>query len=122
MGWKRFFQITSESQAQTELLVKTLDQLSDARRQHISDLRVLLDQSSARESNLAGMVRMVMEERFYRPTIATRPPDGAPKPDETLSDVTVFDPEQDGVTIQRESALHKELESEFLDIFKEHAE
>jgi hypothetical protein len=74
-------------------LVQKLLQSHEA---HVRDLQVLLDKSCEREAELAGMVKMVMEERFYRPVITrddTKPRQQAPiVPLESLNDVASFVP------------------------------
>lgn len=95
-----------------------------ARAEHVRDLRILLDQSAQRETELAGMVRMVMEERFYRPAIVR---DGAePRqqpsmmPIESLNDVATFDDAADAKRMRAGEELERELTSEFQAIFNEH--
>jgi rubrerythrin len=102
-----------------------LDQLAAAKREHIQDLRQLLDQARSREDQLSGMVRMVMEERFYRPTVtkdASRPRLVPAIGLENLQDVATFDPEVDQATIEAETKRHRELENEFNSILREENE
>ncbi len=95
----------------------------EAKQAHISDLRVLLDRSTEREQELAGMIRMVMEERFYRPQSA-----GPLKenkivpiiPHENLQDVVSFEGDQERV--EAEGISFAEAEKEFSDIMSEHQE
>jgi hypothetical protein len=89
---------------------------------HISDLRVLIDQAHERENQLAGMVNLVMQERFYRPTV-TRPA-GANKVTpaisaEAMTDVAEFDEHEDAKVIEAQSATEKEVADELADILKE---
>jgi hypothetical protein len=94
------------------LVPALLDKLTSAQQAHIADLRVLVDQAHEREKDLAGMVRMVMEERFFRPTV-TRPANESPKPStaelETLNDVATFDGSADAKTIQEQDIVAKEI-------------
>lgn len=108
-----------------ELFVASMETLAQAHRSHIADLRTLTTQSHERERELAKMVGMVMEERFYRPTI-TRP--GGPivnglnvDPD-ILNDVAQFDPDADAEQIKAQSERAKVLEQEFAAIAGEEAE
>jgi hypothetical protein len=81
-----------------------VEKLLQSHEAHVRDLQVLLDKSCEREAELAGMVKMVMEERFYRPVITrdnTKPRQQGPSlPLESLNDVATFDEESDGKRMQ----------------------
>lgn len=99
--------------------------LRDAQAQHISDLRVLLDKSAAREDQLAGMVKMVMEERYFRPVITGKPPENKGTPaiaPEHLQDVATFDEKEDAAQSAGQEEKFGELNNEFNSILKEHNE
>lgn len=97
----------------------------DHQTQHISDLRVLIDKSEARETILLDLVKMVMEERYFRPNI-TRPPSlnktSSAIPPEHLSDVATFDEAADMAQSKEEGDLQTKLQSEFDSILTEHNE
>jgi hypothetical protein len=101
-------------------------ELLKAQQAHISDLRVLVDQAQAREAKLAGMVQMVMEERFYRPTVTRDPKNErktAPGIDpEALNDVAQFDAEADREQMEQGEQLEREIEEEFKAILSEENE
>jgi hypothetical protein len=103
--------------------------LDAAREKHISDLRVLIDQGAARERELASMIRMVMEERFYRPVITrnagiagTSPAVRPALPIEALDDVATYDEAADVETVKGQDDLAKQAAAELADIFREEAE
>lgn len=97
----------------------------ELQKQHISDLRVLIDKSEARETILLDLVKMVMEERYFRPNI-TRPPSlnktSSAIPPEHLSDVATFDEAADMAQSKEEGDLQTKLQSEFDSILTEHNE
>lgn len=117
-----FERSTSTASDQPDLL----KQFVQAREEHVKDLRILLDKSSDREAELAGMVKMVMEERFYRPVITrdnTKPRQQAPlMPTESLNDTASFNSDEDTKRMQAHEELTLELEKEFQSIFTEHHE
>lgn len=107
-----------------ELYAAAIDKLAEAQREHIRDLRTLIDQAHERERELAGMVKLVMEERFAPPVITGRreaKPLEGPDP-ETLNDVQVFDETADGEAMKEQNSRHKELEKEFAAIMTEEQE
>jgi hypothetical protein len=93
--------------------------------QHLADLRVLLDHAHDRERELSAMVKMVVEERFYRPVVT-----GARKaeasvaalPAEVLNDVTTFDEEADAAVRTKEHQVMQELEHGFEQVLHEENE
>jgi ABC-type histidine transport system ATPase subunit len=65
-------------------------------------------------TKLLRMVEMVMEERFYRPTITggvRQNVQTSALPLESLSDVAVFDEQADAAQSNQEAELYRELES-----------
>ena len=98
------------------------DELRSARTEHIGDLRILLDRADKREDELAGLVRMVMEERFYRPVVTAsglnRKAGGNP---EMWNDVSRFGEEEDGEQIAAQLKRESELEMEFAQLSGEQA-
>lgn len=103
------------------LALKAIDKLEAAQQSHISDLRVLIDQSNAREKDLAGMVRMVMEERFYRPVVTRTQAvnRNAGMAIEALSDVAEFDEKADEVTMRQHSDAEREISQRFQQLMQE---
>jgi len=98
--------------------------LDQARTEHIRDLRVLLDQSVEREKEFAGMLKLVMEERFYRPVI-TRPGENKTTPilpPDQLQDVTAFDQAADQAQIEDHEELGRNLQQEFEELKREEDE
>lgn len=117
--WKR---IVPPSKPET-LLPALLDKLTSAQQAHIADLRVLVDQAHEREKDLAGMVRLVMEERFYRPSVTGPPRGERPKLDpEIFTDVAEFDGQADAKTTQEHDAVTKEILQGIADLAKEERE
>ena len=91
------------------------DELRGARTEHIGDLRILLDRADKREVELTGLVRMVMEERFYRPVVTEpgdlkRRADGNP---EMWNDVSRFGEQEDSEQIAEQLKRESDLEREF---------
>jgi hypothetical protein len=119
-------QPTAESFTEA-LALGTLHKLEDAQKSHISDLRVLIDQANARETQLAGMLKLAVEERFYRPK-ATRVEAAATNRGtpaiaiEAMSDVAEFDEKADKETISKQDELAKQCADELAEIFREEAE
>jgi hypothetical protein len=102
-----------------------LDKLTSAQQAHIADLRVLVDQAHDREKDLAGMVRLVMEERFYRPDVTRpegKPVNHSPLPAEALEDVTNFDGEADAKTIKEQDIVAKEIADGIAELAREERE
>lgn len=84
--------------------------------------RQLADLQQA-NAKLLRMVELVMEERFYRPTITggvreNRQTPGLPL--ESLSDVATFDEVADGAQSRQENERFSELEYELQEIEVEH--
>lgn len=102
----------------------TSTQLDQARQEHIRDLRVMVDQAGAREIELAGLVKLAMEEKFYRPTV-TRAGENKIQPvipADELQDVTAFDQAADQKAITEHEELGRKLEHEFQELVKEEDE
>jgi hypothetical protein len=98
--------------------------LDEARKEHIQDLRVLVDQGAAREKEFAGMLRLVMEDRFYRPVITKAGENKtAPViPADQMQDVTHFDEAADQGLIEQHDKVGRELQAEFQQLQKEEEE
>jgi hypothetical protein len=95
-----------------DLASAALEAFGDAQTAHISDLRVLIDKAHEREAQLAKMVQMVMEDRFYRPVVAGKPSENrttAAMPVEHLSDVAQFDEKEDAEQMRKQEELESEL-------------
>jgi hypothetical protein len=95
-----------------------------AKEAHLRDLRVLVDQSCEREKDLTGMMRIVIEERFYRPVI-TRPGENKTTPilpPDQLQDVTAFDQAADQAQIEDHEELGRKLQQEFEGLKREEDE
>jgi hypothetical protein len=113
---KRWLGIAKSSTADfSELAAATIESLAEAQKAHISDLRVLLDKSADRESQLMEMVKAVHDARYYRPVVTGKPPENKTAPAialEHLSDVEVFDEESDTEQIREQDQKAKELQDE----------
>lgn len=86
--------------------------LLEAKNAHISDLRVLIDKAQEREAELAAMVKLALDHQFYRPTISGKPSENKLTPlipSEHLSDVAVFDPEEDAAEMKKQQDTLAEL-------------
>ena len=117
--WKR---ITQPSQS-----TRLVEALAEAKSEHIRDLRVLMDQSAAREKQQGELIRMVVEEKFYRPTVIR--PAGldvnrttTPLPAEALQDVTAFDENEDKKQMDAQNERSKEIEQGFQKLLQEENE
>ena len=101
------------------------DKLALAHQQHISDLRVLIDKSEARETVLLDLVKMVMEERYFRPVITGKRSDNKTSPavaPEHMQDVATFDEAADEAQSKEEGELQNKLQNELNELLTEHAE
>lgn len=87
--------------------------------QYVRDLRLLLEQSARREEKLAGMVQAVIDERFFRPVVTSDRPQSQHVGNEMQSDVEVFDAEEDGRIMQKQTLTAKDAAREFASIFRE---
>lgn len=70
------------------------------------------------------MLKLVMEERFYRPVV-TRPGENRTQPvfpPEQLQDVTTFDQAADQAQIEEQEKLGRKLEQEFQQLVQEEDE
>ena len=104
--------------------VEALRAVVEATEAHLRDLRVLVDQSCEREKDLTGMMRIVIEQQFYRPVI-TRPGDNKTSPlmpAEQLQDVTTFDQAEDQKAIAEHEELGRQLQQEFQQLVQEEDE
>lgn len=110
---KRWLNIEPPSKADFEDLASaSITALGNAQQAHISDLRILLDKAADREAQLAAMVKMVMEERFYRPVVTGKTPENKQTPAvplEHLSDVHAFDEAEDTKQVAEQDEAAKEL-------------
>lgn len=116
--WRNPLKIITEPPAEPNHAV-------EIQKQHISDLRVLIDKSEARENVLLDLVKMVMEEKFFRPTITGPPRDNRTSsaiPPEHLSDVATFDEKEDAAQSEAEGALQKEMQDGLNELLSEHEE
>lgn len=98
-----------------DLAAAAIEAMGNSQKAHISDLRVLIDKAHEREAQLAKMVKMVMEDRFYRPVITGKPSENrttAALPVEHLSDVAQFDEKEDAEQMRKQQAKEDELNRE----------
>lgn len=105
--------------------VVAIEKLAAAKDAHISDLRVLLDKSAAREEQLSAMVKMVMEDRYFRPAIPGKPAENrttAAVAPEHMQDVATFDEKSDQEQSEAEGVRQGELQAELDELLAEHAE
>jgi len=86
-----------------------------------------MDQSAAREKQQGELIRMVVEEKFYRPTVIR--PAGldvnrttTPLPAEALQDVTAFDENEDKKQMDAQNERSKEIEQGFQKLLQEENE
>lgn len=103
MGWKEFMLA----------IVRREKRLSGSER-HAEDLRHELRASRVREAELLKLVaekdaqiRLVLEERFYRPAVtpALLTKSAEPPDPNFLNDVAAFDPEADAATIEEQDRI-----------------
>lgn len=87
--------------------------------QYVRDLRLLLEQSAQREAKLAGMVQAVIDERFFRPVVTSDRPQTQHVGTDFSSDVEVFDQEEDGDLIKKQTISAGEAAKEFNKLFTE---
>lgn len=91
----------------SDLAAVTIERLAAAQQAHISDLRVLIDKGHEREAQLAAMIKMALDHQFYRPTISGGTGQNKIEPvisGEAMTDVTVFDEEEDAALMAEQQA------------------
>lgn len=104
---RRWLGISKLSEKDSEdLLSEVIQTLAEAKNQHISDLRVLIDKGHEREAQLGAMVKLALEHQFYRPvtTGKSADPQTPAIPPESLTDVTVFDETADAEIVQAQES------------------
>lgn len=88
------------------------DKLQEAHKQHISDLRVLIDKANEREAVLASMLREAVSQKQPQRVNPAQRTENRVQPAidiEHLSDVTVFDEEADAAEVKRQEEATAEL-------------
>lgn len=104
---RRWLGISKLSEKDSEdLLSEVIETLAEAKNQHISDLRVLIDKGHEREAQMAAMVKLALEHQFFRPITSGKPaePQAPAIPPESLTDVTVFDEAADAEIVQAQES------------------
>lgn len=98
------------------------NELQQAQRAHLSDLRVLIDKGHEREAMLASMLQESASRAKGQPAAERRDNPVAPTvPLEHLSDVSTFSEEEDAADVARENSRFDKLQTEFNELFEEQA-
>lgn len=109
-----------------DLGAAAIEALAKSKDAHISDLRVLIDKGHERETQLSRLVEMAMEHQFYRPQVTgARAPENRAMPAipaDSMTDVAVFDEEEDAEHMRREQAQAKILQDELAKLTEEQNE
>lgn len=90
------------------------ERLQEAHKQHISDLRVLIDQGNGREAVLASMLQEAISKTKQQPAIRAERKE-SPEPPvslDHLNDVAVFDEDADAALMQEQEEELAELIAE----------